>query len=96
VDVPAKSEVSIAMKFDARPGVWMLHCHILDHADVGMMRTIVVRDPTQPGELDTLLTKLLTATPDDPLWAGLKLCNSPQQVVVTEPGETDSGAIGGP
>lgn len=96
VDVPAKSEVSIAMKFDARPGVWMLHCHILDHADVGMMRTIVVRDPTQPGELDTLLTKLLTATPDDPLWAGLKLCNSPQQVVVTKPGATGDGAIAGP
>jgi FtsP/CotA-like multicopper oxidase with cupredoxin domain len=96
VDVPANSEVSIAMKFDARPGVWMLHCHILDHAEVGMMRTLVVRDPNQPGELDTLLSKLLTATPDDPLWAGLKLCNSPQPAAAAARDETDEPAVAGP
>ena len=85
VNVPAKSEVSIAVRFDERPGVWMLHCHILDHAEVGMMRTLIVRDPTQPGQLDTLLTKLAMATPDNPLWAGLKLCNSPTRAAATEP-----------
>ena len=37
VNVPAKSELSIAVEFDERPGMWMYHCHILDHADVGMM-----------------------------------------------------------
>jgi FtsP/CotA-like multicopper oxidase with cupredoxin domain len=37
VDVPYKSELKLAVKFDARPGMWMYHCHILDHADVGMM-----------------------------------------------------------
>ncbi len=37
VDVPQHSVVRIAMKFDDRPGMWMFHCHILDHAEVGMM-----------------------------------------------------------
>jgi FtsP/CotA-like multicopper oxidase with cupredoxin domain len=37
INVPVKSTVRIAVKFDERPGVWMFHCHILDHADVGMM-----------------------------------------------------------
>lgn len=37
VDVPMKSELVIAVVFDERPGMWMYHCHILDHAEVGMM-----------------------------------------------------------
>ena len=37
VNVPVKSTVRIAMTFDERPGMWMYHCHILDHAEVGMM-----------------------------------------------------------
>lgn len=37
VDVPYKSELQLAVKFDARPGMWMYHCHILDHAEAGMM-----------------------------------------------------------
>ena len=37
VDVPQHSVVKIALKFDERPGMWMFHCHILDHAEVGMM-----------------------------------------------------------
>lgn len=74
VDVPAKSEISIAVRFDDRSGVWMLHCHILDHAEVGMMRTLVVRNPAAPTQLDSLLTDLLNSRPDDPRWADLKLC----------------------
>lgn len=27
----------IALTLDDRPGMWMFHCHILDHADLGMM-----------------------------------------------------------
>ena len=26
-------------------GTWMIHCHILEHAEAGMMTTIAVRDP---------------------------------------------------
>ena len=37
VNVPVKSTVRIAVRFDERPGMWMFHCHILDHAEVGMM-----------------------------------------------------------
>lgn len=37
------------MTFDERPGEWMFHCHILDHADGGLMGTINVGDgPTAP------------------------------------------------
>jgi FtsP/CotA-like multicopper oxidase with cupredoxin domain len=37
VNVPRKSRVRIAINFNERPGMWMFHCHILDHAEVGMM-----------------------------------------------------------
>ncbi len=37
VDVPVDSSIRIAIAFDERPGAWMYHCHILDHADAGMM-----------------------------------------------------------
>jgi FtsP/CotA-like multicopper oxidase with cupredoxin domain len=48
VNVPTKAELTIAVRFDDRPGAWMYHCHILDHAEVGMMGQIVVRDPAAP------------------------------------------------
>ena len=32
------------MTFDERPGTWMFHCHILDHADGGLMGTVHVGD----------------------------------------------------
>jgi FtsP/CotA-like multicopper oxidase with cupredoxin domain len=50
VNVPTKSEITIAVRFDDRPGAWMYHCHILDHAEVGMMGTLLVRDPSNPGD----------------------------------------------
>ena len=37
------------MTFDERPGEWMFHCHILDHADGGLMGTVLV-GPVTPGE----------------------------------------------
>jgi FtsP/CotA-like multicopper oxidase with cupredoxin domain len=45
INVPTKSEITIAVRFDDRPGAWMYHCHILDHAEAGMMGTLLVRDP---------------------------------------------------
>jgi FtsP/CotA-like multicopper oxidase with cupredoxin domain len=48
VNVPTKSELTIAVRFDERPGSWMYHCHILDHAEAGMMGHLVVRDPGGP------------------------------------------------
>jgi FtsP/CotA-like multicopper oxidase with cupredoxin domain len=37
LDVPQHKTVQIAVKYDDRAGMWMFHCHILDHADGGMM-----------------------------------------------------------
>jgi FtsP/CotA-like multicopper oxidase with cupredoxin domain len=48
VNVPSKSELRIAVKFDERPGAWMFHCHILDHAEAGMMGHLQVIDPSAP------------------------------------------------
>jgi FtsP/CotA-like multicopper oxidase with cupredoxin domain len=43
-DVPAQGKMSLVVRFDERPGMWMFHCHILDHADAGMMGMIML-DP---------------------------------------------------
>jgi FtsP/CotA-like multicopper oxidase with cupredoxin domain len=37
VNVPAMSDLRFIVSFDDRPGMWMFHCHILDHTDLGMM-----------------------------------------------------------
>ena len=50
VDLPPHSELHIAVRFDERPGMWMFHCHILDHAEVGMMGHVHVRDDADEGE----------------------------------------------
>ncbi|HXN30323.1 MAG TPA: multicopper oxidase family protein [Polyangiaceae bacterium] len=44
VKVPAQEKLELAVNFDSRPGMWMFHCHILDHAEMGMMAMLVV-DP---------------------------------------------------
>ena len=41
-NVPAWTTVQMAVQFDDRRGMWMFHCHILDHADAGMMGMIHV------------------------------------------------------
>lgn len=52
VNVPVKSRVRIAVDFNERPGVWMFHCHILDHAEVGMMGHLqVLPRGATPGEV---------------------------------------------
>jgi FtsP/CotA-like multicopper oxidase with cupredoxin domain len=40
VSVPFKETVSFIVRFDERAGSWMFHCHILDHADGGLMGTV--------------------------------------------------------
>ncbi len=37
VNVPAKSTVRLSVRFDGFPGMWMYHCHILEHGERGMM-----------------------------------------------------------
>ena len=44
VNVPMKTTMRLLVSFDERPGQWMFHCHILDHADGGLMGTVMVGD----------------------------------------------------
>jgi FtsP/CotA-like multicopper oxidase with cupredoxin domain len=46
VNVPHDESVRILVRFDERPGSWMFHCHILDHADGGLMGTVDVGSTT--------------------------------------------------
>lgn len=39
VNVPAGQYVDIAFRF-VNPGDWMLHCHIIDHEDNGLMTMV--------------------------------------------------------
>jgi len=42
VNIPMKTVARLLVTFDERPGEWMFHCHILDHADGGLMGTVLV------------------------------------------------------
>ncbi|MEZ4255672.1 MAG: multicopper oxidase family protein [Polyangiales bacterium] len=42
--VPGNHTVEVIAKLD-NPGRWMVHCHILEHAERGMMSDILVTDP---------------------------------------------------
>jgi FtsP/CotA-like multicopper oxidase with cupredoxin domain len=42
LNLPALSSAVLAVHFDDRPGLWMFHCHILDHADLGLMGMLEV------------------------------------------------------
>jgi len=49
VNVPMKTTVRLLVDFNERPGQWIFHCHILDHAEGGLMGTVVVGDgPVAP------------------------------------------------
>ena len=50
VNVPPKGRVRIAWVADDRPGLWMYHCHILEHHAGGMMANFAV---VRPGETAT-------------------------------------------
>lgn len=43
VNVPAGEQVEILVSLDGFAGEWMYHCHILEHADAGMMGLLDVR-----------------------------------------------------
>jgi FtsP/CotA-like multicopper oxidase with cupredoxin domain len=48
VTVPFKETVRFVVRFDERPGSWMFHCHILDHAEGGLMSTVQLTATGQP------------------------------------------------
>lgn len=43
VNVPRHQTVRFIVRYDNFPGMWMFHCHILDHEDHGMMGVLEVR-----------------------------------------------------
>ena len=42
-------KVKVAMNFAPYAGMYMYHCHILEHEDMTMMRNCMVMDPMMPG-----------------------------------------------
>jgi FtsP/CotA-like multicopper oxidase with cupredoxin domain len=48
VSVPFKDRLSLIVRFDDRPGSWMYHCHILDHAEGGLMSVVQLSRPGEP------------------------------------------------
>ena len=49
IHVAVEKTKRFLVKFD-RPGSWMFHCHILDHAEAGLMSTVDVGDIDAGGE----------------------------------------------
>jgi FtsP/CotA-like multicopper oxidase with cupredoxin domain len=43
VNVPKHETVRFIVRYDDYPGLWMFHCHILDHEDHGMMGVLEVK-----------------------------------------------------
>ena len=53
VNVPRRSTVRFVVRFERYPGLWMFHCHILEHEDAGMMGVLKITDPeVHSNELD--------------------------------------------
>jgi len=50
VDVPGKATLRLRFQPDDRPGLWMFHCHILEHAERGMIGLVDVTRPDQGTE----------------------------------------------
>jgi FtsP/CotA-like multicopper oxidase with cupredoxin domain len=42
LNIPMETTARFLVTFDERPGEWMFHCHILDHAEGGLMGTVRV------------------------------------------------------
>lgn len=45
VNVPAQKTLTFRVRLEDNPGTWMFHCHILEHAELGMMGELMVTRP---------------------------------------------------
>jgi FtsP/CotA-like multicopper oxidase with cupredoxin domain len=45
MNVPQKQTLRLAVRFDDHAGSFMFHCHILEHAELGMMGELLVESP---------------------------------------------------
>ena len=48
VNIPFDSTLRLIVRYDDREGSWMFHCHILDHAEAGLMGVVEVGDVKVP------------------------------------------------
>ncbi len=48
INLPPGTKIKIAWMPDNRPGIWMYHCHILEHHAAGMMANFEVIDGSKP------------------------------------------------
>ena len=46
--MPAKQRVNVYTHYTDYVGEFVLHCHILDHEDLGMMQAVEVIEPENP------------------------------------------------
>ena len=46
LNVPMEGTIRFLVRFDERPGMWMFHCHILDHAEGGLMGHVHLHPPS--------------------------------------------------
>lgn len=45
INIPAEKTVKFRVQLEDNPGMWMFHCHILEHAERGMMGELEVLAP---------------------------------------------------
>jgi FtsP/CotA-like multicopper oxidase with cupredoxin domain len=45
INIPADQTVKFRVRLEDNPGTWMFHCHILEHAEHGMMGELEVATP---------------------------------------------------
>ena len=48
VTIPFDATLRLIVRFDDRPGAWMFHCQIRDHAEGGLMGSVVVGNAPPP------------------------------------------------
>jgi FtsP/CotA-like multicopper oxidase with cupredoxin domain len=54
VNVPFDQTVRLVVRYDDRPGAWMFHCHVLDHADGGLMGMVELGIPASDHSVHSL------------------------------------------
>jgi FtsP/CotA-like multicopper oxidase with cupredoxin domain len=52
INLKPRSKVKIAWMPDNRPGMWMYHCHIIEHHEAGMMANFEVVDPNKGAQFE--------------------------------------------
>jgi len=45
INIPGEQTVTIRLPLEGHAGTWMFHCHILEHAERGMMGELHVVEP---------------------------------------------------